>query len=73
MIKLVSIFKASKKNKWGDVIEFDNFNAKILEKLDYGEIRIMFDCDNEELIERISKVGRMPLPPYIKRSKEEKI
>ena len=56
----------------GDVIEFDNFKAKILEKLDYGEIRIMFDCDNEELIERISKVGRMPLPPYIKRSKEEK-
>jgi len=32
----------------------------------------MFDCNNEELIERISKVGRMPLPPYIKRSKEEK-
>ena len=56
----------------GDVIEFDNFKAKILEKLDYGEIRIMFDCNNEELIERISKVGRMPLPPYIKRSKEEK-
>ena len=64
--------KPAKKINVGDVIEFDNFKAKILEKLDYGEIRIMFDCDNEELIERISKVGRMPLPPYIKRSKEEK-
>ena len=54
------------------LLEARDISQKILEKLDFGEIRIIFNCNNEELIERISKVGRMPLPPYIKRSKEEK-
>ena len=50
--------KPAKKINVGDVIEFDNFKAKILEKLNYGEIRIMFNCDNELSLIHISEPTR---------------
>ena len=54
------------KAKVGLVIEFDNeLAAELVEKLD-GNWLVRFDKSGEELKGVINKIGRTPLPPYIK-------
>lgn len=67
--------KNSKRLKVDDIIIFDNFDgkahekidfkAKVLEKLESGEVKLEFICDN--LVAKLNQYGEMPLPPYIKR------
>jgi S-adenosylmethionine:tRNA ribosyltransferase-isomerase len=37
-----------------------------------GEILIKFECNNDELFKKLSEIGKMPLPPYIKRNETNK-
>jgi len=59
--------KPAKKLKINDQLKFKSLNAKIIDKLEMGEIIIKFDCNNNELLNKLSAIGSMPLPPYIKR------
>ena len=51
--------------KVGTIIEFsDNFKAEVLEKLDEGICHVKFIYQGI-FIEELSKLGEVPLPPYI--------
>jgi len=55
----------------GDVIDFTpDFAADVLEKRDGGEVLLGFGPSDGELIARLERHGIMPLPPYIKRSRD---
>lgn len=66
-----ALCKPAKKVKAADKLEIaPDFFAEVLEKTDDGFIKIKFDCDGEELREKLEKYGCVPLPPYIKREEE---
>jgi len=44
----------------------DPFKSIILEKKDHGEVLLKFNFSGNELLDKISKYGITPLPPYIK-------
>ncbi len=54
----------------GDVLRFgEHIAAEVLEKKDFGKHSILLSwCGG--LVERLTEVGRLPLPPYIKRTQE---
>jgi len=61
-----AIVRGSKKIKGGDILEIaSDFFAKVVEKLEDGFALLEFADDN--YLEKISKYGAIPLPPYIKR------
>ena len=65
--KWYSFCKPAKKCKLNDEVMFSqSFNAKIIDKNNYGEVLLSFNYSGKELFEQISKHGLMPLPPYIK-------
>ena len=64
--------KPAKKLKINDSLKFQSLNAKIIDKLEMGEILIKFECNNDELFKKLSEIGKMPLPPYIKRNETNK-
>ncbi len=67
-----ALCRPAKKVLEGDKIEIaPDFFAQIIEKksgeIEGGFIKIKFDCEGEELLEKLEKYGSTPLPPYIKR------
>ena len=61
--------KKFNKIKVGDVLTMeDSTNLKVLDKDEESGLLLHFDCDN--VFEVLDKVGKMPLPPYMKRSEE---
>jgi S-adenosylmethionine:tRNA ribosyltransferase-isomerase len=64
--------KPGKRLKEGHRIDFaDGFYADVAEKRDGGEILLRFSCGGEELFQCLEKYGRMPLPPYIQRKRDD--
>ena len=59
--------KPAKKCRKNDEVYFSkSFKAIILEKKDHGEVLLKFNFSGNELLDKISKYGITPLPPYIK-------
>jgi S-adenosylmethionine:tRNA ribosyltransferase-isomerase len=66
--------KPGKRLKEGHRIDFaDDFFAEVVEKRDGGEILLRFNCGGEELFQCLEKYGRMPLPPYIQRKRDDEL
>lgn len=64
--------KPGKRLKVGQRVDWaDGFWAEVFEKREGGDIRFKFNCGGEELFQWLEKVGRMPLPPYIQRSRDD--
>jgi S-adenosylmethionine:tRNA ribosyltransferase-isomerase len=60
--------RPARKLKQGDVIAFDGgLSTTVAEKGEGGEFELAFDRGGGELMAALAAVGRMPLPPYIKR------
>ena len=51
----------------------DDFEAYVIERRNSGEIKLKFNLSNKKLIRMIEKIGKMPLPPYIKRNRNSDI
>lgn len=66
-IEWLAFAKKTKRLNVGDVLVFGEgaLSAKITEKHDGGELRLLFDVRAGELEGLLAKVGMMPLPPYI--------
>jgi len=65
--------KPAKRLKINDKIIFaDDFAAVVLAKNSEGIIDLKFNTNQEQFFEKLEKYGQMPLPPYIKRSEENK-
>ena len=66
--------KPGKRLKEGSRIDFaDDFFAEVTEKRDGGDIRLRFNCGGAELFQCLEKYGRMPLPPYIQRKRDDEL
>jgi S-adenosylmethionine:tRNA ribosyltransferase-isomerase len=60
--------RPARKLKPGDVLAFDaGLTATVTDKAEGGEVELVFDRGGPELMAALAEVGRMPLPPYIKR------
>ena len=64
--------KPARKLYLGDEFYFDNHKVIITKKFAMGEIIIKFELDNISIFEFLDKYGKIPLPPYIKRSEIQK-
>jgi S-adenosylmethionine:tRNA ribosyltransferase-isomerase len=67
------VWRALLKNvgRGDSVMRFDDaadVKARVVERLDAGEVRLSVEA-NEPALLLLSRVGRMPLPPYIRREK----
>jgi len=60
--------RPARKLKRGDGIAFDDgLSATVADKGEGGEVELAFDRGGADLMAALAQVGRMPLPPYIKR------
>lgn len=67
-----ALSRPAKKIKEGDLIKIGkDFFAEVVKKYDNGFIDIKFNCIEENLLSMIDKYGSMPIPPYIKKSKND--
>lgn len=61
--------KPARKCRLGDTLDIaPGFAAEVTGRGAYGEIALRFSCEGRALIEALKRFGRMPLPPYIKRT-----
>jgi len=61
--------KPARKCRLGDRLDIGpGFEADVIDRGDYGEITLRFVLEGMSLIEALKRFGRMPLPPYIKRT-----
>ncbi len=64
--------KPARKCRLGDrLLIGPGFEAEVIERGEYGEIALGFSLEGDALIQALRHFGRMPLPPYIKRSEEK--
>jgi S-adenosylmethionine:tRNA ribosyltransferase-isomerase len=60
--------RPARKLKPGDAVAFDEgLAAEVLAKGEGGEVELAFNRSGTALMESLQRVGRTPLPPYIKR------
>ena len=73
-----SFIKNSKRLKPNDTIAFysssipaekSDFSAQVIEKKDDDGVLLKFNCQPDQLNNKLEYYGSMPLPPYIKREK----
>jgi S-adenosylmethionine:tRNA ribosyltransferase-isomerase len=63
--------RGARKLKRGDIIHFgDDFAAEVIEKSPEGDVVLRFGCEGATLKARLERYGRMPLPPYIHRTRD---
>lgn len=66
-----ALARPGRRLKIGRRIEFDeNFSATVVEKTEDGHVIVEFD-GNADFDDALDRVGRTPLPPYIKRDSEQ--
>lgn len=64
-----ALARPGKRLRPGKAITFNEFlGAEIIERFDDGRVYIRFDSEGD-FFELIDRIGRTPLPPYIKREK----
>jgi len=64
-----ALVKDSKKMKPGTRVHFGDDFYGVVEEVKEGKGKIRFS-ENAEIIDHLQKIGRIPLPPYIKREDE---
>ncbi len=64
-----ALVKDSKKMKPGTRVQFGEDFYGVVEEVKDGKGKIRFS-ENVEIIDHLQKIGRIPLPPYIKREEE---
>ena len=61
--------KPARKCRLGDRLDIGpGFEAEVVERGEHGEIVLRFSLGGVALVEALKRFGRMPLPPYIRRS-----
>ncbi|HEV8016896.1 MAG TPA: tRNA preQ1(34) S-adenosylmethionine ribosyltransferase-isomerase QueA [Stellaceae bacterium] len=63
--------RGARRLKPGDTLRFgEDFAADVIEKAAAGDIVLRFDCEGAALKAQLERFGRMPLPPYIHRTRD---
>ena len=64
--------RPAKRLKQGDKIVFNGTFKATVQSRKAGEVILDFQSDDQTILDELHKIGRMPLPPYIKRSELSK-
>ncbi len=64
--------RPAKRLKQGDKIVFNSAFKATVQSRKAGEVILDFQSDDQTILDELHKIGRMPLPPYIKRSELSK-
>lgn len=64
--------RPAKRLKQGDKIVFNSTFKATVQSRKAGEVILDFQSDDQTILDELHKIGRMPLPPYIKRSELSK-
>ena len=64
--------RPAKRLKQGDKIVFNSTFKATVQSRNAGEVILDFQSDDQKILDELHKIGRMPLPPYIKRSELSK-
>ena len=64
--------RPAKRLKQGDKIVFNSTFKATVQSRNAGEVILDFQSDDQTILDELHKIGRMPLPPYIKRSELSK-
>ena len=64
--------RPAKRLKQGDKIVFNSTFKATVQSRNAGEVILDFQSDNQTILDELHKIGRMPLPPYNKRSELSK-
>ena len=64
--------RPAKRLKQGDKIVFNTTFKATVQSRNAGEVILDFQSDDQTILDELHKIGRMPLPPYIKRSEISK-
>ena len=65
--------RASGKRKIGDVFHFDSLSATITKVNGDGTFGVKFDKSHEELLNLLEKIGKIPIPPYIRNGESDEL
>jgi len=65
-----AMIKASGKRKVGDSFSFDQLNCT-LELIANGTFLVKFNLPHEELVSHLEVVGKIPIPPYIRKGQSD--
>lgn len=63
--------RASGKRKGGDKFHFDQLECEIKEVSGDGTFKVQFNVSHDELINILEKVGKIPIPPYIRNGESD--
>lgn len=63
--------RASGKRKVGDEFHFDNLICEIIHVQGDGTFLVRFNVKHTELIDLLEKVGKIPIPPYIRNGESD--
>lgn len=65
-----ALAKPARRLRAGKIVNFEGgLSAEVVEKLEDGTVTIRFDAERD-LGDDLERIGRTPLPPYIKRSRD---
>jgi S-adenosylmethionine:tRNA ribosyltransferase-isomerase len=65
-----AMIKASGKRKVGDSFSFDKLNCT-LESIASGTFWVKFNLPHEELVSHLELLGKIPIPPYIRKGQSD--
>lgn len=63
--------RASGKRKMGDEFIFDSLKCEIVEVCWDGTFLVRFNVSHKDLIDLLEKVGKIPIPPYIRNGESD--
>lgn len=68
-----AMLRAAGKRKVGDEFHFDGLIAKLEIVKGDGTFYISFNCPHDELIQKLEKIGKIPIPPYIRGGESDEL
>lgn len=68
-----AMVRASGKRKVGDVFNFGNLTAELVEVKGNGTFGVKFNASHEELIHQLETIGKIPIPPYIRGGESDEL
>ena len=66
-----AMIRASGKRRVGDTFHFDDLTCTLLEVKGNGTFGVTFNLSHEALIDRLERVGKIPIPPYIRNGESD--
>ena len=63
----MALVRPARRLRRNDIIDFASGISARVDDRNGGEVHLDFDCSDADLMQTLHEIGRMPLPPYIRR------